>query len=51
MKGFQDGVIIIPGEDGEPQYMIRKNGVVKWYKLQELTFGDFVELTEADKAQ
>lgn len=49
-KGTQEGVIILQDEQGHAAYIIRKNGTVRWYKLQELTYGDFVELLGADKA-
>jgi hypothetical protein len=43
----QEGVVII-NENGEPAYMVRKNGSVKYYKLSECGFGDHVELWGAD---
>jgi hypothetical protein len=46
----QEGVIIV-SENGEPTYMVRKNGSVKYYKLTDMGFGDHVEMLGADKSQ
>jgi hypothetical protein len=46
----QEGIIII-SENGDPTYLVRKNGAVKYYKLSEMGFGDHVEMLGADKPQ
>ena len=45
----QEGVVII-SEDGEPAYMVRKNGAVRYYKLMEMGFGDHIEMLGAERA-
>ena len=47
-KGNQEGLLVYE-HDGQ-LYAIRKNGSVHHYKLIELTFGDWVEMTGADQA-
>lgn len=44
----QEGVILLFGETGEPEVMVRRNGSVKYYKLVEMGFADHAELLGAD---
>ena len=51
----QEGVILIYDQDetitGEPVYMMRKNGSIKYYKLVEMNWADHVEWLGAENVQ
>lgn len=44
----QEGVIIIRDEKEEPIIMVTKNGHIRWFKLEEMSFADFTEYLKAD---
>ena len=47
-KSAQEGVILIFNEVGEPIAMVRKNGHVVYYKLEEFGYQDHAEFLGAD---
>ena len=56
----QEGVVLIFDEkisnsgetvSAEPIYMMRKNGTVKYYKLEEMNWADHLEFLGADSVQ
>lgn len=50
-KATQDSVIVVQNEQGHPDKVIIKNGEIKWYKLEEMNYGDFVEYLGANNVQ
>lgn len=51
MANSTEGVIIIRDGHDEPIIMITKNGHVRWFKLEEMSFQDFSEYLQADGVQ
>lgn len=47
----EEGVLIVFNEMHEPIIMARKNGTVKYYKLEEMGYADHAEFLGADIAQ
>lgn len=50
-KATQEGVLIVCDAHDEPIYMVRKNGVITYFKLEPMGFEDHAEFLGAERVQ